>query len=117
MNLAAAVGIDRRRLRTARIFCINGNRAGVLDIQLRPVADRSDAHRADIGLRIDREVLALEIDVYRRLDIGIRDGSTERGQPCASLDLGLSRRDLRIFRKDVTSVFLTYTGIRIFDIS
>ena len=117
MNLAAAVGIDRRRLRTARIFCIDGNRAGVLDIQLRPVADRSDAHRADIGLRIDREVLALEVNVYRGLYVGIRDCCAECGQPRTGLDLGLSRRDLRIFRKDVTSVFLTYTGIRIFDIS
>ena len=117
MNLAAAVGIDRRRLRAARILGVDGDRAGVFDIQLCAVADRSDAHRADVGLRIDREVLALEVDVHRRLYIGIRDCRAECGQPCAGLDLGLAGSDLRILCKDKTSVFLPYAGVRVLGIA
>ena len=71
MNLTAAVGVDRRRLGAARILCRDVDRTGIVDVQLRTVADRSDSHRADIRLRIDCEVLPFEIDVHGGFNIRV----------------------------------------------
>ena len=116
MNLAAAVGIDGRRLGTALRLRVDGDRACVLNVQLCAVADRSDSNRTDVRFRMEGEIFAAQIDVHRGLYIGIGDRRAEHREPCTGLDQVLAGRDRCILRKDIGSIFLPHTGVRIFGI-
>ena len=70
MDRTAAVDEERRRLSIVRALRVDGDGAGVLDVYLRALTDGGDARRADIRLRLDGEVLSVQIDIERLSRIG-----------------------------------------------
>ena len=113
MDRAAAVDEECRRISGARALRIDGNRAGVLDIDLRACTDGRNACRADVRRSPDGEIPAIQIDIQRNQRIGVRDRRADLAQPAPSLDDILAARDGRILREDVLPIRLANAGVYI----
>ena len=116
MDRAAGVDKERRRLSVVRALRIDGNRTGILDMNLRALADRRDARRADVGLRLDRKVFAVQVDIQRLPLIDGRDRGADIAHPCARYNQILAGRDRGVLREDISTIRLANTGIHIWSI-
>ena len=100
-----------------RALRIDRDSAGVLDIDFRNLANRRDACRADIRLRVDGKIFSIQIDVQRRILVGVRDSCANLTHPCTSIDHLLSRCNRRILVEDVFAVRLANAGVQVLDIA
>ena len=70
MDCSAAVDKERRRLPVVCALRIDGNGAGVLDVDLGAPTNGRDSRRADIRRGLDGEILTIQIDIERLSHIG-----------------------------------------------